>query len=324
MNAKQTSKQRYSVVSLFSGCGGMDLGFTGGFASLGKNYPELPFDIVWANDINEAACSTYERNIGSQVVCGDINQVMHKIPACADVVIGGFPCQDVSINGRRVGIKPERTGLYKAMVQVIERCRPRVFIAENVKGIRQAYNREFLDEVIASFKALEYEVSHELYLAADFGVPQMRERIFIVGTASETHKFVYPDAPVSSEQRVTCEDAISDLEYLEEDRSINHLWSRARPSPDQGMRRLKADRPSDTIRAEHHGNIQFHYKLPRRISMREAARLQSFPDNFIFEAGLRQIERQVGNAVPPVLAWHIAKATLAALQETDGPKDSPR
>ena len=92
------------------------------------------------------------------------------------------------------------------------------------------------------------------------------------------------------------------------------MWSRAASSPEQGNRRLKAELPATTIRAEHHGNIQFHYKLDRRISMREAARLQSFPDDFIFESGLRQTERQVGNAVPPVLAWHIACAVREHLE----------
>ena len=112
---------------------------------------------------------------------------------------------------------------------------------------------------------------------------------------------------------MTSEEAISDLEQREESEAINHVWSRAERSAEQGNRRIKADRPSDTIRAECHGNIQYHYRLSRRLSMREAARLQSFPDNFIFMAKLRETERQVGNAVPPILAWHIAKAVRESL-----------
>jgi DNA (cytosine-5)-methyltransferase 1 len=106
---------------------------------------------------------------------------------------------------------------------------------------------------------------------------------------------------------------VNDLESLPEDSQFNHVWSRASISTEQGSRKLNADRPSQTIRAECHGNIQFHYKLNRRISMREAARFQSFPDNFAFQGGLRQTERQVGNAVPPVLAWHIARAVQQTL-----------
>jgi DNA (cytosine-5)-methyltransferase 1 len=116
-------------------------------------------------------------------------------------------------------------------------------------------------------------------------------------------------------KHITAQEAIGDLEPLAEDVDFNHIWSLANKSAEQGNRRLKAERPGYTIRAECHGNIQFHYKLPRRISMREAARFQSFPDNFRFDAKLRETERQVGNAVPPVMAWHIAKATQAVLSD---------
>jgi len=103
---------------------------------------------------------------------------------------------------------------------------------------------------------------------------------------------------------------------LDECSAFNHIWSRANKSPEQGDRVLKRDRPGYTIRAECHGNIQYHYRLRRRMSMREAARVQSFPDTFIFEAKLRETERQVGNAVPPVLAWHVANAVCECLDDT--------
>ena len=123
-----------------------------------------------------------------------------------------------------------------------------------------------------------------------------------------------PSTVLGKDEWMTCKEAVGDLEDMDERAEINHVWSRAAHSPDQGSRRIKADRPADTIRAECHGNIQFHYSLPRRISMREAARFQSFPDNFIFAAKLRETERQVGNAVPPVMGWHIAKALSESLQ----------
>src|SRR5258708_23720074 len=112
---------------------------------------------------------------------------------------------------------------------------------------------------------------------------------------------------------MSAKEDLANLEHMEERPDINNVWSRANRSPEQGNRRLKADRPAYTIRAECHGNIQYHYSLPRRITMREAARVQSFPDTFIFDAKLRETERQVGNAVPPVLAWHIAKAVRDCL-----------
>jgi DNA (cytosine-5)-methyltransferase 1 len=306
--------KKLTVVSLFSGCGGMDLGFRGGFTFLGRAYAPHPFEIVWANDLNAAACRTYRRNIDKRIHCGNIWELIDTLPEQVDVVIGGFPCQDISINGKGAGVKGKRSGLYRAMVEVIARTKPRIFIAENVKGLLMRHNALSLRKVIEDFRALGYEVPFpHLYHAADYGVPQNRERVIIVGTLPGEQPFVHPEPVCLRSDRVTALHALHDLEKLAEDESINHVWSRANRSPDQGNRRLNADRPGHTILAECHGNIQYHYKLPRRISMREAARIQSFPDNFIFDAKLRETERQVGNAVPPVLAWHVAEAVRSYL-----------
>ena len=297
--------QRKSVVSLFSGCGGMDLGFLGGFIFGGNYYERLPFDVVWANDINQSACATYAANLNHPVHHGDIADLLDELPRQSDVVIGGFPCQDVSINGTRQTADGERTVLYQHMVEAIRRIKPSVFVAENVKGFLMSHGEEFFDQMLRDFSSIPgYEVSWELYVAADYGVPQMRERIFIVGvTEGRTFRHPQPQG-----LHITAKEALQDLEALPEDPGSGHIWSKAKRSPDQGNRRLAADRPATTIRAEHHGNIQWHYSLDRRISLREAARLQSFPDEFRFIGGMRETERQIGNAVPPVMAWHIAKA----------------
>jgi DNA (cytosine-5)-methyltransferase 1 len=302
------------VVSLFSGCGGMDLGFVGGFSLLGKRYAKNPFDILWANDFNEAACRTYARNVGKHVHHGDIWKLIDQVPNEADVVIGGFPCQDISVNGKGLGVDGKRSGLYRAMVEVVSRIRPKVFVAENVKGLLMKHNAKSLERVLTDFKALGYDVSFQLYNAADYGVPQSRERVIIVGTRPDVPKFQAPKPTHNSQAHVTVKQAIGDLVTAPENEEFNHIWSRASKSAEQGSRRMVADRPGYTIRAECHGNIQFHYELPRRISMREAARLQSFPDKFIFDSKLRETERQVGNAVPPVLAWHIARAVAHCLK----------
>lgn len=304
----------HKVVSLFSGCGGMDLGFLGGFRFADRTYDTLPFEIVWANDVNVAACRTYQQNFGRDIHQGDVWACMETLPNAADVVIGGFPCQDISINGRhRAGVNGRRSGLYRAMVEVVKELKPNIFVAENVKSLLMDYNKESLHRVLTDFQALNYSVSYHLYNAADFGIPQNRERVFIIGTVPRTNGFTPPTVEMSSEDWMTSQEAISDLEGYEEGEVPNHIWSKAARSPEQGSRQIKADRPADTIRAECHGNIQFHYKLPRRLSMREAARIQSFPDDFVFAAKLRETERQVGNAVPPVLAWHIAKAVRDCL-----------
>lgn len=311
--------EKHSIVSLFSGCGGMDLGFLGGFKFLGQHFQEHKFDIIWANEINKSACESYRHNICDKIVNDDIWSVINDLPSRADIVIGGFPCQDISINGKRAGVSGKRSGLYLAMVKTVEKVKPKIFVAENVKSLLFKYNEESLERVISDFSQLGYNVSYALYNAADYGVPQTRERVMIIGTPKGQPKFRHPKQVTFPEAWVSCEKAIGDLEALAEDKSINHTWSRAKKSPEQGSRRLKHDRPATTIRAECHGNMQFHYKLDRRISMREAARFQSFPDNFTFMANLRETERQVGNAVPPVLAWHIAKSVelyLEAYTET--------
>ena len=305
-------KEEFVVVSMFSGCGGMDLGFRGGFNVLGRTYDRLPFRVVWANELNPAACKTYTRNLG-EIRCADVWDAIESMPRTADVLIGGFPCQDISINGKRAGVNGRRSGLYRAMIEGIKKTRPKVFVAENVKGLLMKGHERSVRQLMDDFNSLGYRVSLHLCLAANYGVPQTRERVFIVGTAPTVKAFVPPAIEKTKETWITAKDALGDLEGKEEDTAINHVWSRANKSPEQGNRRLAAGRPAYTIRAECHGNIQYHYSLPRRISMREAARVQSFPDDFIFESKLRETERQVGNAVPPVLAWHIARAVRNCL-----------
>ncbi len=303
---KRNSKQPISVVSMFSGCGGMDLGFIGDFDFLGTHYPRNNFNIIWANEINPDACKTYRKNIGN-IIEADINDVMEKLPTYADVVIGGFPCQDISINGKMLGIDGKRSSLYVAIVEAVRKLKPKVFVAENVGSLLMKKHEDFRNKILADFNALGYNIQYQLYHAEDYGVPQTRERIFIVGTRSDLPKFV-PPAPTTLGNPLSVEKAISDLENLPQDDGFSHIWSEAKVSGEQGNRKLIASRPGYTMRAECHGNIHFHYSKPRRISMREAARIQSFPDTFLFPTKLRATERQIGNAVPPVLAWHVARA----------------
>ena len=191
------------------------------------------------------------------------------------------------------------------MVEAIKRLQPKCFVAENVKALLNSNNRESLIKVIKDFSSLGYKVRYDLYNAADYGVPQTRERVIIVGT--KTGEFYPPEPTHCKEEWVTAKEVLQDLEELERDEDWSHTWSLAAKGTDQGSRKLYADRPGYTMRAECHGNTHFHYNLPRRMTMREGARIQSFPDDFIFKAKLRETERQIGNAVAPVFAWHIAQ-----------------
>ena len=314
-SAMQYAKPRkgsYRIVSLFAGCGGLDLGFIGGFDFLGDTFQRNKFDVVWANELNPSACKTYERNLGAHIVCGDIKDHIKSIPSDVDVVMGGFPCQDISINGKMQGIKGKRSSLYSYIVEAVKKCRPKVFLAENVGSLMLKQHEQSFKKILSDFEALDYNVTYKVYHAEQYGVPQTRERIIFVGTRKDIPAFRPPD-PIPGKP-ITCGAALRDLEDKPADRAFSHIWSAAAPSGEQGSRKMVEDRPGYTIRAECHGNIQFHYKLPRRLSMREAARIQSFPDSYVFPCGIRETERQIGNAVPPVLAWHIARKVQKVLE----------
>ncbi len=304
---------RFSLVSLFSGAGGLDFGFRGDFTFQNRYYQANPFNIVWANELNPAACRTYRRNVHDEIHEGDIWEYLDTLPNQADVVIGGFPCQDISVNGKGAGLSGSKSGLYRAMVKAVELLNPRIFVVENVKALSNKNHQNAFRTITSDFEAHGYEVTHHLYNAADYGVPQTRERMFIVGRRPDVSEFIHPAPIFLKHEWVTAQQAIGDLETRARDETFSHTWSLAAVSGEQGNRHLKADRPGYTIRAEAHGNTHWHYALPRRMTNREAARIQSFPDEFIFDAMLRETERMIGNAVPPVLAWYVARAVAESL-----------
>jgi DNA (cytosine-5)-methyltransferase 1 len=312
--------KKYKVVSLFSGCGGLDLGLEGGFSFLGNRYRETPFNVIWANDINEKACRTLKLNLPhTEVVCDDITKVLqHKleIPE-ADVVVGGFPCQDFSLAGKRRGLTVQRGQLYLSMAEIVKIVKPKIFLAENVKGLLSWEKGLGIRTMISDFEKLGYHVEYRLHNTADFGVPQTRERVIIIGVRKDVgNKVIWPtpthsQKPESLEKSwVSLKQAIGDLELDKKHFCLpNSGFSKAKLFPGtQGNTITKRDRPGPTMRAEHHGNIEFHYKLPRRLSAREAARIQSFPDDFVFVQSTTDAYRQIGNAVAPVFGWHLAQA----------------
>ena len=162
---KKTS--RITVASLFSGCGGMDLGLIGGFDFLGKHYKETGFEIVWANEINPAACKTYRENFGNYIIEGDISEHISSLPSSVDIVVGGFPCQDISINGKMLGVDGERSSLYTYIVEAVKRTHPKVFIAENVGGLLLKQNEYSLNKILNDFNSLGYNLHFQIYLGLE-------------------------------------------------------------------------------------------------------------------------------------------------------------
>ena len=177
-----------NVVSLFSGAGGLDYGFI----MAGHN-------ILWANDLYEDAVETYRKNIGNHIICKDISLIdTNDIPNC-DIVIGGFPCQGFSVANTKRHIKDTRNTLYKQLIRVIQAKRPTFFLAENVKGILSLGKGEVIKTIISDFQSIGYKVKYKLLNAADYGVPQTRMRVIIVGVREDIDfDYQYPE-PTNSQ-----------------------------------------------------------------------------------------------------------------------------
>ena len=311
--------KKHRVVSLFSGCGGFDLGILGGFTVFGKKYKKHKFEIVWANDVDKNACETFRKNIGDHIVCDDIVKLLQDKEEFTkldniDVVVGGFPCQDFSFAGKRKGTQTKRGRLYKSFIKAVDLLRPKIFLVENVKGLLLMNNGAVIEKMKSDFEKVGYYVEYKLFHVADFGVPQNRERVLMVGVKNKNRNFIFPKPNTAN--RFSVGKAIEDLENIPEGMVENHFWSRARKNKGQGNTHVNKNSIAPTIRAEHHGNIEYHWNKKRRLSAREAARIQSFPDNFIFYPSTSQAYRQIGNAVPPIMGWHMANATKKFLKES--------
>lgn len=321
------------IISLFAGCGGLDLGFH-----------QQGYDIVWANDFNEWAAQTYKHNLGDAMVCKDIEKIDpfkdKIIPAC-DLVLGGFPCQDFSMIWKRPGLNGERGNLYKSFLRFVAAKKPKAFVAENVKGLLTANNGKAIEQIVSDFENIApgYVVKPKLYNFADYGAPQFRERVLIVGIRLDTgFDFQHPKPThghKAGKSFVTAGDALKGVEKVKlnnEKMNISPKTIRMlklipeggnfadipKNHPDyvKGMishvyRRIHRNEPAKTIIAAGGGGTWgYHYPEPRPLTNRERARLQSFPDDFEFMGSVAEVRRQIGNAVPPQGVAELAKALM--------------
>jgi DNA (cytosine-5)-methyltransferase 1 len=316
-----TEKPR--LISLFSGCGGMDLGFQ-----------QAGYQVVWANDFNLDASKTYVRNFGPHMNHGPIEEMnLDNLPN-ADGVIGGFPCQDFSMIWKRGGIETERGNLYTYFVKAVESVKPKFFIAENVKGLVTANSGKAIKRIVEDFARLGYAVSWDVYNFADYGVPQLRQRVLIVGIRSDLQKsFERPAKTHTPENYLTSGEALIGVERVEHNNEYQKIKDRTRnileaippggnftsiPKDSdlyvRGMishvyRRLDSSKPSTTIIAGGGGGTWgYHFNEPRPLTNRERARLFGYPDDFVFEGTITEVRRQIGNSVPPPAAKMIANA----------------
>lgn len=310
----------FSTVSFFCGCGGLDLGFTGGFNYKSKAIPKLPFKIVSAYDNDPKCVETYKKNISDDVEIKDLTRFSPQSIPAAEVIIGGFPCQDFSISGPRKGLNSERGKLYKALIKYINHHSPKIVVGENVPGLANIENGKVLEVIKKDIEKAGYNVEVWTMYGPNFGLPQRRTRLFIVGVRDDLPGF--PLQPRTSHLELKHRStrwAIEDLELIESESIPNQSQyfkaSRAKRGNGQGDEVTPAELPSYTIRANAKSRVQFHYKLDRRLTVRECARLQGFPDSFVFPHSATTNIMQIGNAVPPILGNVVAKSLAKYLED---------
>lgn len=295
-----------TITSLFSGAGGLDLGLI----QAGNN-------VIWANDIDKDAVESYRKNIGGHIICKDIKDIpVSEIPK-SDVVVGGFPCQGFSVANLKRDIADERNQLYLFFQLIIKANQPKFFIAENVKGILSLGKGTAIKQIVNDFNSAGYIVEVHKINAADYGVPQHRERVIILGQRKDIASdmiFNFPQPTHSKDGRVlpqwvSMKTALTDMPKNYDPATDPNAYGSAYHFVARNFtahRISDPDKPSPTILARGNGKGGVcaipHYSGKRRLTIRESAIIQTFPYNFIFHGNMGSCYRQIGNAVPVLLA----------------------
>ena len=296
------------VASLFAGCGGLDYGFL-------RN-PK--YTHVFVNDFDEDACKSYENNFHIKPVCGDIKKI-ETIPDC-DLLIGGFPCQGFSMANPYRNERDERNELYLEILRLLRLKQPSYFLLENVKGLlnmggyetkedKKNQTGKIMKVIMRELQDCGYKVMFKLFDIKQYGVPQKRQRVIIIGVKN-TIDF-QPKWPEPTNQVLTLRDAIGNLP-IEYDPSIQHIGTKHKCAVTGylGNRELNWDEPAPTITGRGGGSggpvIHNHPSLRRRLTVRECARIQTFPDTFEFSGTISSMYKQLGNAVPCKFSEHLS------------------
>jgi DNA (cytosine-5)-methyltransferase 1 len=309
------------IISLFSGAGGLDLGLI-----------RAGNEVVWANDIDANAVATYRLNIGEHIVCADIKNVnLRDIPDCADVVVGGFPCQGFSQANLLRDVDDDRNVLYRFFRKVVGAKKPKFFIAENVKGILSLGGGSAIKKILSDFGRTGYIVELHLVNMADYGVPQHRQRVIIIGQRKDIAGkmlFRLPEPTNAKDGKGglppwrTIRDALD--RFPDPDKPnvvVNHVYSAYKLAYRNftGHRPTVPDKPCPTILARGNGGGGVcaipHYNGKRRLTIRESAAIQTFPDDFEFVGAMNSCYRQIGNAVPVMFGEFLGRELVRIEKE---------
>ena len=304
---------KYSAIDLFAGCGGLSLGF------------EAAGIKTYGYEMVKDCCDTYNKNLFGNCKCDKLTNDTDYPKV--DIVIGGPPCQPFSVSGKQMGKDDERNG-FPIFISAIKQINPEIFMFENVRGVLYK-NKEYFNTVINELKALGYYVKYDVLNAVDYDVPQNRERVICIGSKKE---FFFPQ---EKDYVVTAGEALPGIEnYIPEDDPMfltpsqdKYIENYEKKSKCITPRDLHLHLPSRTITCRNLAGatsdmqrVKLYNGKRRRLTPREAARLQSFPDWFEFCGSKESIYNQIGNAVPPFLAYNLACAIVGYLEGQDFPQ----
>lgn len=346
----------FKIFSTFTGAGGLDIGFHGDFEFLERYFPKLPFTTEYALEYNKDAINSLEKNkkyfTNTKLLHKDITENIEKEllkykPKEYDIFLGGFPCVTFSVVGKQEGLKNDKDGqLYESFAKYVEQLQPKVFIAENVKGILSANKGKAVKIIKKRFELDGYKLKIFLVNFADFGVPQLRERVLFIGIRNDiktefippefTHKnnhitskqaFKYlPKNCIHTQHLKVSDKVVERLKLIPQGKNFKAVENT--PYAIKGLmsniyRRLHENEPAYTVIASGGGGTWgYHFKEDRPLTNRERARLQSFPDDYNFQGSTTEVRRQIGNAVPPVGIYPFAER-IACLLKGETPQYNP-
>lgn len=342
------AKISFKLGELFCGPGGIGCGVELACAS-----PDLDAKIkhVWANDIDPAACKTYEDHFkGTKVVNSDVHEFVDEVVAGnfskIDALTFGFPCNDFSIVGEKKGLNGKYGPLYRCGVAILENVGPKWFLAENVSGITNANQKSAFKKIVDDMRKAGpgYKLVIHQYKFEDYGVPQARHRMIIVGIRSDLHeKGIRFKVPAPSGKKTNAGEALANIpksasnqeltrqsptviERLKYIKPGQNVWNADLPKHlklnvkgaklSQIYKRLDAKKPAYTITGSGGGGTHvYHWSENRSLTNRERARLQTFPDSYLFHGSKEQVRKQIGMAVPPMGVAIIISAIVKTFQK---------
>lgn len=329
---------------LFSGPGGLALGANK--AKIQKNGVLYQISHAWAADYDSDSCETCRKNIAPEhpdsVLCRDVKDLDIESLGPIDAFAYGFPCNDFSVVGEQKGFNGDFGPLYTYGLKVINRYRPKFFVAENVSGLASANDGKAFETILRNLaeSGNGYEITAHRYRAEEYGVPQTRHRIIIVGLDKSFNLHFKVPAPTHCGRYVSAREALESpripfnapnhelkrqspivVERLKMILPGENVWTADLPEHlklnvksarmSQIYRRLHPDKPSYTITASGGGGTHgYHYAEPRALTNRERARIQTFPDDFVFSGSIESVRKQIGMAVPPLLSEIIFTSIL--------------